>query len=496
MNGMTEGTKKDRVISINDVLASFREKHGSYGAELIRRAFDYAKRMHSGTKRGSGEDYINHPLRVARTVASWGFDAEVISAALLHDVVEDCQATLEEIGTFFGAGVRRIVDAVTALSDRDFADHTLTKEQRDILSDARLQQKMNGKALYVKIADRLDNLSTLDGVPEAKRIPKAEHTREIIIPMALCQHAYAYAEQLYELCFETEHPQMDRQILERSAEICEENHACCCRTMDMLTDAFMPFNRPGCEKVDKYWHYMKGMRREKRSAASIFHQISREADNIKKDWDKLLCKEHVAFYDLTVVVSDRIRDERTHPTPIDMFFHCFDSVLSPRGMYLTGCGVTTYAKEVYFILSDDMDNLYRVFVRQECEDRRYRHGDMTDGEGSFFPEINEIDPRDTYNEKIRVFRKDGSAMLIDRGATVLDFAFAIHTDLGLHFDYAMIDESKTRLPAYTRLNDGDTITVVADQEVRPGITWFNYVRTKKAVHHLVSYFQGRIPAEN
>ncbi|MBR6707541.1 MAG: HD domain-containing protein [Clostridia bacterium] len=492
---MTKGTEKDRVLSINDVLAPYKENHGVCDVKLIRNAYDYAASMHSGTKRGSGEAYINHPLRVARMVAAWGFEADVISAALLHDVVEDCEATLDDIGTLFGAGVRRIVDAVTALSDRDFADHTLTKVQRDILSDARLQKRMNGKALYVKIADRLDNLSTLDGVPEAKRIPKAEHTREIIIPMALCRHAYAYAEQLNELCFETEHPQMDRQIRERAKEICEENYACCSRTMDMLTEVFRPFNRPDCKEVVKFWQYMKGMRRENRSRVSIFRQISREADNIKKDWDKLLTKEHIAFYDLTVVVSDRILDENPHPTPIDMFFHCFAGVLAPRGMYLTGCGVTTYAKEVYFILADDMDNLYRVFVRQERDDRRYRHGDTTDDEGRIFPEINEIDPRDTYNEKIRVFRKNGSAMMIDRGATVLDFAFAIHTDLGLHFGYAMIDESKTQLPAYTRLNEGDTITIVADQKVDPSITWFNYVRTKKAIHHLVSYFQGRIPQE-
>ncbi len=493
MNGMT--AEKDRVLSINDVLAPYRENHGVCDAKLIRRAYEYAARLHGGVKRGSGEDYINHPLRVARTVAAWGFDADVISAALLHDVVEDCEATLDDIGRLFGADVRRIVDAVTALSDRDFADHTLTKVQRDILSDARLQRKMNGKALYVKIADRLDNLSTLDGVPEEKRIPKAEHTREIIIPMALCQHAYAYAEQLNQMCFETEHPQMDRLIRERVKEIRDENRRYCGRTMDMLTEVFMPFNRPDCAELDKTWQYLRGMRRENRSRVSIFRQISREAENIKRDWEKLLTKENIALYDLTVTVSDRILDEKKAPGPIGMFFLCFDHVLSPKGMYLIGCGVSDSSKEVYFILSDDMDNRYRVFVRLESDDRRFRHGDMTDGEGSFFPEINEIDPRDTYNEKIRVFRKDGSAMMIDRGATVLDFAFAIHTDLGLHFDYAMIDESKTRLPAYTRLNEGDTITIAADQRVRPAITWFNYVRTKKAVHHLVGYFQGRVLPE-
>ena len=83
-------------------------------------------------------------------------------------------------------------------------------------------------------------------------------------------------------------------------------------------------------------------------------------------------------------------------------------------------------------------------------------------------------------------------MLIDKGATVLDFAFYIHSDLGYHFEYAMVDESKTQLPAYTRLNGGDTITVVASAEIEPDINWFKYVKTSKAVHFLVRFFQPRM----
>ncbi len=124
------------------------------------------------------------------------------------------------------------------------------------------------------------------------------------------------------------------------------------------------------------------------------------------------------------------------------------------------------------------------------EYQRFTYGNIVDADSSLaLADINEIEPRDTYNEKIKVFRRDGSAMLIDKGATVLDFAFYIHSDLGYHFDYAMVDESKTQLPAYTRLNDGDTITVVANADISPDITWFNYVKTSKAVHFLVRFFQ-------
>ena len=137
-----------------------------------------------------------------------------------------------------------------------------------------------------------------------------------------------------------------------------------------------------------------------------------------------------------------------------------------------------------------MDNMYRLFVRTETEYQRYLYGNIIDADSSLvITDINEIEPRDTYNEKIKVFRRDGSSMLIDKGATVLDFAFYIHSDLGIHFDYAMVDESKTQLPAYTRLNEGDTITIAADEKNVPDITWFKYVKTSRAVHYLVRYFQ-------
>ncbi len=102
--------------------------------------------------------------------------------------------------------------------------------------------------------------------------------------------------------------------------------------------------------------------------------------------------------------------------------------------------------------------------------------------------VNEIEPRDTYRPKIKVFRADGTAMIIDKDSTVLDFAFHIHSDLGLHFKHAHLNDDKTFLPAYTRLSEGDTVFIIQDENVKPTFSWFNYVRTSRATHHLVRYF--------
>ena len=476
-------------VNINEILNIYSKNHKVGNKNDIKKAYEYAFAKHEGMVRGTGEPYIYHPLRVSKLISEWGFESEVIIAALLHDVVEDCNTSLSEIEESFGSKVSSLVDAVTVLSDKDFADHTLTKAQRDLLSDARLQRKINDKALYIKIADRIDNLNTLSGVKEDKRIPKAEHTREIIIPMAKLEKAYHFVDILEELCFQTEHPKKYEEMTKQYRSLCTANSRKCQESLATLSNIFDPhYNNEGKE-LDRYHHYIVNFIYNNRSCISIFRQISREAVNINDDWRPLFSKDNIALYDLTLIVRDELCDDNSSIHPNDVFFQYFDMALSHKGFYLIRYCFTTYKDTGYFLISDEMDNLYRLFVRTETDYQRFIYGNIVDADSSLsLVDINEIEPRDTYNEKIKVFRRDGSFMLIDKGATVLDFAFYIHSDLGYHFDYAMIDESKTQLSAYTRLNEGDTITVVANANIEPDITWFKYVKTSKAVHFLVKYF--------
>lgn len=477
------------VVTFNDIMNYYSKNHKVGNKHGIKKAFEYANEKHKGALRGSGEPYINHPLRVAKLIAEWGFESDVIIAALLHDILEDCNTELSEIDELFGSNVSTIVDAVTALSDKDFADHVPSKSQKDLLSDARLQKKMNNKALYVKIADRLDNLNTLFGVPEVKRIPKAEHTREIIIPMAKMANAYRFVDMLEELCFQTEHPIKYKELNLKYKHLCNANSKKCQESLDTLASVFDPHFNNEAKDLDRYHRYIVNFVYTHRSSISIFRQISHGAKNINDDWQSLLSKENLALYDLTLIVSDELSEDGSSITPNDIFFRYFDQVLSSKGFYFIKVCYTTYNDVCYFLISDEMDNLFRLFVRTEMEYQRYMYGNIVDEDCSLaLTEINEIDPRDTYNEKIKVFRKDGSSMLIDKGATVLDFAFHIHSDLGFHFNYAMVDESKTHLDKFTRLNEGDTITIEANEEIIPDLSWFQATKTSKATHFLVRYF--------
>ena len=476
------------VVNISDVMKAYSKNHKVGNKYGIKRAYEFAEKKHAGQTRGSGEPYIKHPLRVARLAAEWGSESDVIMAALLHDVAEDCGVPLSEIRELFGSNVEKIVDAVTALSDKEFANHTLTKAQKDLLSDAKLQSRMNSEALLVKIADRIDNLNTLSGVKPEKRVPKAEHTKEIIIPMARLAKADHLADVLEDLCFKIEHPKMYEDIEKQYRQLLKDNSKTCQETLNTLEETVS--SGYSSRALGKYRRYITGFVHSERPCISIYRQISREALNLKEDLPDLLTKYKIELYDLTFIVSDEIDDEKPGMHPYDVFFQYFDKALSSKGLYLLKYCFTSNKSTGYFLLSDEMDNLYRLFVRTELEYQRFLYGSIVDPDSNFsIDNVNEVEPRDTYNEKIRVFRRDVTAMDIDQGATVLDFAFYIHTDLGLHFDHAIIDESKTKLPLSTRLSEGDLVTIVTNDKVSPDITWFKHVNTSRAKHTLVKYFQ-------
>ena len=208
-------------------------------------------------------------------------------AALLHDVVEDCDVTVSEIEELFDSSVADTVDAVTALSDKDFdfANHALTKAQMDLLSDAKLQSKMNSKALLVKIADRIDNLNTLSGVKEEKRIPKAEHTKAIIIPMARLAKADHLADVLKELCFKNRatSAKCTRTSRENTAIFLRPKNSAC-QESPAPPEQVIGAPAYNSKALSRYRRYIVDLIHSERSYISIYRQISRDASNLKEDW--------------------------------------------------------------------------------------------------------------------------------------------------------------------------------------------------------------------
>lgn len=480
-------------ICIEDVLKELGKNHKVTNKSMVKKAYEYAYQMHKGTTRKTGEPYIMHPLRVANLVASWGFESDIICAALLHDTVEDCDTTLDDLSSMFNSNIANMVDAVTAI-DKELKEYAnLSKEEVDHLSDIQLQEKMSESALFIKVADRIDNLRTIDGFKEEKKIAKAKHTREIIIPMLMKEEAYQLIDVLEDLCLKIEHPARYNTLNAMYSNLRKRNSFTTDKTLKLFSEVFSPDSPIVSNQYMTLSNSIVKFKCNPRSLVSVYRQVNSQADNISKDLSRLLTKKNIAMYDLTLVISDDFRTNRTgnnseELTPTNIFFKLYEKYLADKNIYIIDFRHTTYNDSRYYILCDEMDNLYRIFVKSETEYMRYKLGHVIDIEEITDFTIAESDPT---AKKIKVFRKDKSSMYIDAGATMLDFAFAIHSEIGLHFDYAFIDDSKTQHHAYERLNEGDTITVITNPEVKPNLQWFKYAKTSKAVEHLIKYLSNK-----
>lgn len=500
-------------VTIEDIIFAMEENHRIVYKSAIKNAVKYATEKHKGVFRKSEEPYINHPLRVAYSIASWGLDSDAVVAAILHDVVEDCAGvTTETIANFFNLRVANLVDSVTSVDKAitDAENEERTKEYIDRVSDTKLIKCMNRTALLIKIADRLDNLSTIKCFRIEKQIKKARDTREILIPIAKVAGAYELIDDLESYCIKIEHRDRYQAIVKAYNGMLTQNETSInlfLNQFDSIVDAIRGLSNSSTSlqllnksKGSSLSNAIKGVEYKKRSVASLYRQAvsfsdvipnSHSNDEVRTNESALLPftsigKDNTPSYDITLIINDNYVESREELDLNDLFFMFYDRFMLYNGVEICSVNFTTHGNSSFVLIKDEMGNLYRVFVRSEFDYLRYKLGDIIDGREEFnFTDIDEDDPKRTFNKKIKVYKRDGTAMYIDEGATVLDFAFAIHTDIGLHFKYAKIEGNPSELPAYTPLSNGDQVTIEHSAEIVPSITWFKYVKTNKATEKLI-----------
>lgn len=320
------------------------------------------------------------------------------------------------------------------------------------------------------------------------RIPKAQHTRDILIPIAMQAGAFFFVNVLEELCFQIDHPTECSELQRRCALLRSASSSVYEDTLNTFTSIFSPDNRYTDTVSNPYRRQILDFRYGRRSLSSIYRAFTRTT-NSRRDLVPYLCRSTFPLYDLFLIVSDELGEEGAPFRTTDLFSHFFEAELVKKGFYFVDIRHTTHKDSRYYLLADRMENLYRLFLRTQSEYQHYLYGDILDADKALrIPDVNDIDPRETYNRKIKVFRRDGSAMYIDERATVLDFAFHIHSELGYQFQYAKVNGTATQLPPYTRLNSGDTVIIEKSPDVAPTFNWFKYVRTVRATDHLVQYF--------
>lgn len=400
----------------------------------------------------------------------------------------------------FGKIVADTVDALSAVNVITSGDPEMEKKDIDVLSDVKLLNEIekNPKAIYVKIADRIHNLTTIAAFPYTKQRAKAQHTREILIPLARKMGVFRLIYELEDLCFGIENPECYRVVKEKYEQLLWENRYGVKEVQDYLTTIFFGDSVDGICKEDSLSKFIISCGYRQRYMESIFRNVTAQVSNILTDLEKNICKEKVELYDIYFIVKDECAF-----TAMDVFFHFYQKLL--EGFYrITVTEIKRNAEDTrsYFVLEDCYNNKYRLFVEKESDYLNKMNGVILGGEFGFkkFSKIDTAEPGESFKPFINVYRKDGTMVQIEEGATMLDFAFAIHPEIGICARYALINKKQERIPLYAKLNEGDLVEIVHDSHKEnpeldiphATIRWFEYVRTREATRALSRYLEKHV----
>lgn len=475
---------------LSEYLASNHRKK----VEIIERAYKFAKQAHQGILRQSGEPYILHPIAVARIACKEiGLGSTSICAALLHDVAEDTEYTIEDIERLFGKKIAQLVDGLTKLAGGIFGDKA--SEQAENFRKLLLTMSEDIRVILIKMADRLHNMRTLSSLPQKKQYKIAGETLYIYAPLAHRLGLFSIKSELEDLSFKYESPKIYEEISQKIAE-----------SEEIRQKAFKTFSLPIVKRMDE---------------RGIKYEIKARIKSVYSIWKKMDAK-NIPFeevYDLYAVriIFDPKRDEdekrecweiysiitdiyRLHPDRIR------DWVSRPKANGYQALHVTVMGSDGNWvevqIRSRKMDE---IAERGFAAHWKYKTGDNNDNENYEeneldiwlktikeileSPEPNALDFLDTiklnlYASEIFVFTPKGEIKTLPKDATALDFAFTLHSDVGYHCIAAKVNHKL--VPLSQKLQSGDQVEILTSKSQHPKQEWINFVTTAKSKTRLIN----------
>ncbi|WP_044399081.1 bifunctional (p)ppGpp synthetase/guanosine-3',5'-bis(diphosphate) 3'-pyrophosphohydrolase [Lacinutrix sp. Hel_I_90] len=452
--------------------------------KLIRKAFEVAVDAHKEQRRKSGEAYIFHPIAVARIVASEiGLDATSIAAALLHDVVEDNENySIKDIERLFGETVARIVDGLTKIA-------SMSKEKdMDISLQAENFRKMlltlndDVRVIIIKIADRLHNMQTMDSMRPDKQVKIASETLYIYAPLAHRIGLYNIKNELEDLSLKYTEPEVYDDILLKMKESKQQQDAYIKEFNDVIKTAL---DREGLN------YTIKG---RPKSIFSIKRKMDKQGVTFDEVYDKFAVRiiyrtdtenEKFIAWKIYSVVTDHFR-----PNPIRLR----DWISSPKStgyeaLHITVMGPKGRWVEVQ-IRSERMNEIaekgYAAHYKYKNEDDKEDNLDIWINrlqEALENPETNAVDfveqfKLNLYSKEIFVFTPKGDLKSLPKGATPLDFAFNIHTEVGMKTRGAKVNGKL--VPLSHELQSGDQVDILTSENIKPNPNWLDYATTSRA----------------
>ncbi|MEJ7759974.1 MAG: bifunctional (p)ppGpp synthetase/guanosine-3',5'-bis(diphosphate) 3'-pyrophosphohydrolase [Gemmatimonadaceae bacterium] len=450
--------------------------------ELLVRAYRFSERAHIGQKRLSGENYVSHCVQVAKILADLHLDSVTVASGLIHDVVEDTSVTVREVEAEFGAEIAQIVDGLTKIGHlplNSSQERQVENYRKLLLSIAK-----DARVILIKLADRLHNMRTLEFLPAEKRRRIAQETRDLYAPLA---HRFGMARmrwELEDLAFkhleQPEYKSLAKLVTQRRGEREE--------TISQVTEPLLALlSSGGIANVEvtgrpkHLWSIYKKMTKWDKPYEEIYDLMAiRVLVDTVPDCYHALGVIHERYTPLQERIKDYVGQPKSngyqslHTTIFGPGKQLFEIQIRTREMHRTA----EYGIAAHWRFKEDArnaDELDRAlhWFRQVLE---LQLDAKTPDEFLEFLKL------DLYQDEIFVFTPTGDVIQLPKGATPIDFAFAVHTEVGLHACGARINGKQATLAR--ELKNSDTVEIATSPTARPSRDWLSHVRTGRARHKI------------
>ena len=475
----------------NVLLTCWKSRKNEQDVALVTEAYLLAANAHKDARRRSGEPYMYHPLAVATIIAGeMGMGRTSIIAALLHDVVEDTDYSLDYIKEHFGDKAAQIVDGVTKLTNEDFTEG-VNSLQAETFRKVIMSMSYDIRVILVKLADRLHNMRTLSSMPHHKQLKIASETTQIYAPIAYRLGLYKVKIELDDLCLKYINPQVFESV---QNQLCDVRKKKLRELEDFLAPVKAELEQRGIKvrtmaierNVSSVWERMVkfGMSLEEVYDAYVARII---IDCPNLDDEKVQCWETFAVFTKYYYPDNKkMRDWVSFPktngySSIHAVFMSKDGnwvetqIRTERMDEIAENGFAAYWK--YRAKNSNAESgldLWMNVVRNLVQQADENHVSAIEFIDSF--------KLDLFNDEIFVFTPDGDKITLPKGSTVLDFAYNIHSDLGNHCVGANINKKLS--PIHTELKMGDQVEVITSEYQEPQEKWFDYLATSSAKSRL------------
>lgn len=478
----TAQESKDIAQAYKELLRVSYQALSDEDKKLIRKAFDMAVDAHKEQRRKSGEPYIFHPIAVAKIVAqNIGLDATSIAAALLHDVVEDTPITIENIAEIFGDTIAKIVKGLTKISD--LSRDTDVSFQAENFRKMLLTLNDDVRVILIKIADRLHNMQTMDSMPSYKQQKIASETLFIYAPLAHRVGLYNIKTELEDLGLKYTEPEQYYEIFSKIEGSKEEQMR--------YIEEFSNTVKVALDK-EKIEYYIKG---RPKSIYSIYKKMTSKKIPFEEVYDKFAIRiiyksdpdnEKFLAWKIYSIVTDYFR-----PNPTRLR----DWLSSPKSTGYEALHITVVGPQNKWVeVQIRSERMHEIAEKGYAAHFKYKHGEQKErGIEQWLNRLQEVLENNEanavefvqefkmnlYADEIFIFTPNGEIKSLPKGATPLDFAFSIHTEVGMHTRGAKVNGKL--VPLNYKLRSGEQVEIITAENAIPNPNWLDYATTTKAI---------------